>query len=48
MTVFALDDDRVAIRDMARAFADERLAPNALEWDEKKHLVPSHSVLKLA
>jgi len=36
MFAFALDEDRVAIRDMARTFADERLAPRALEWDEKK------------
>jgi butyryl-CoA dehydrogenase len=37
MAVFSLDSDRIAIRDMARAFADERIAPHALEWDEKKH-----------
>jgi alkylation response protein AidB-like acyl-CoA dehydrogenase len=37
MSRFALDEDRIAIRDMARAFADERLAPRALEWDETKH-----------
>jgi len=37
MSAFALDDDRIAIRDMARAFADEKLAPRAVEWDEKKH-----------
>ena len=37
MPAFSLDDDRVAIRDMARAFADEKIAPHALEWDEKKH-----------
>ena len=37
MPAFSLDDDRIAIRDMARAFADERIAPHALEWDEKKH-----------
>jgi alkylation response protein AidB-like acyl-CoA dehydrogenase len=34
---FALTDDQIAIRDMARAFAAEKLAPNALEWDEKRH-----------
>ena len=37
MPEFALDSDRIAIRDMARAFADEQIAPHALEWDEKKH-----------
>jgi alkylation response protein AidB-like acyl-CoA dehydrogenase len=34
---FALDEDRVAIRDMARAFANEKLAPHAIERDESKH-----------
>jgi len=37
MPEFALDEDRIAIRDMARAFANEKLAPHAVEWDEKKH-----------
>ncbi|WP_194817613.1 acyl-CoA dehydrogenase family protein [Nocardia sp. XZ_19_385] len=35
--MFELDDDEKAIRDTARGFADEFLAPNALEWDEQKH-----------
>ncbi|MBF6168159.1 isobutyryl-CoA dehydrogenase [Streptomyces gardneri] len=35
--MFTLDDDEKAIRDTARGFADEFLAPNALEWDEQKH-----------
>jgi alkylation response protein AidB-like acyl-CoA dehydrogenase len=35
--MFALNDDHLAIRDMARNFADERLAPNALEWDRAEH-----------
>ncbi|WP_067860459.1 acyl-CoA dehydrogenase family protein [Nocardia shimofusensis] len=35
--MFTLDEDERAIRDTAREFADEFLAPNALEWDEKKH-----------
>ncbi|WP_433680677.1 acyl-CoA dehydrogenase family protein [Nocardia sp. CA-119907] len=35
--MFALDDDERAITAMARDFADEYLAPNALEWDEQKH-----------
>ena len=34
---FDLSEDQVAIRDMARDFAAEKLAPHALEWDEKKH-----------
>ncbi len=37
MQEFALDADRLAIRDMARAFADEKIAPHALEWDQAKH-----------
>ncbi|WP_227998771.1 acyl-CoA dehydrogenase family protein [Nocardia australiensis] len=35
--MFTLDDDERAIADTARSFADELLAPNALEWDEQKH-----------
>lgn len=35
--MFILDEDEQAIRDTARGFADEFLAPNALEWDEQKH-----------
>ena len=34
---FSLDADQIAIRDMARAFADEHFAPNAIAWDEAKH-----------
>jgi alkylation response protein AidB-like acyl-CoA dehydrogenase len=34
---FALDEEQIAVRDMARAFADGVLAPNALAWDEAKH-----------
>ena len=34
---FDLTEDRIAIRDMARAFAAEKIAPHAAEWDEKKH-----------
>ena len=37
MTLFALPDDQIAIRDMARAFAAESLAPKAVEWDQEKH-----------
>src|SRR5204862_7865943 len=34
---FALNDDQVAVRDMAREFAAEKIAPHALRWDEEKH-----------
>jgi alkylation response protein AidB-like acyl-CoA dehydrogenase len=34
---FALTGEQIAIRDMARAFAADRLAPKAIEWDQKKH-----------
>jgi alkylation response protein AidB-like acyl-CoA dehydrogenase len=37
MTAFALTPDHVAIRDMAREFAAEKLAPHAVDWDEQKH-----------
>lgn len=37
MSDFGLDEDRRAIRDMARSFADEKIAPHALEWDEARH-----------
>ncbi|APE33540.1 acyl-CoA dehydrogenase [Nocardia mangyaensis] len=35
--MFTLNDDERAIGATARQFADEFLAPNALEWDERKH-----------
>jgi alkylation response protein AidB-like acyl-CoA dehydrogenase len=34
---FDLTADQHAIRDMARAFAAEHIAPRALAWDEQKH-----------
>jgi alkylation response protein AidB-like acyl-CoA dehydrogenase len=34
---FSLNAEQVAVRDMARAFADDVFAPNALAWDEAKH-----------
>jgi alkylation response protein AidB-like acyl-CoA dehydrogenase len=34
---FALDEEQTAIRDMAREFAAEKIAPFALKWDEDKH-----------
>jgi alkylation response protein AidB-like acyl-CoA dehydrogenase len=35
---FHLDDDQREIAAMARQFADERIAPHAVEWDEQHHL----------
>ena len=35
--MFTLTDDDRAIRDTARDFAAEYLAPNAVEWDQTKH-----------
>jgi alkylation response protein AidB-like acyl-CoA dehydrogenase len=37
MTQFALNEDQLAIQEMARAFAAENLAPHAVEWDQAKH-----------
>lgn len=34
---FALSDEQQAIHDMARSFADENIAPKAIEWDETGH-----------
>ncbi len=34
---FALNEDQIAVRDMARTFAAEKIAPFALKWDEDKH-----------
>src|SRR6201993_245350 len=34
---FTLNEDQIAIRDMARDFAAEKIAPHALRWDEEKH-----------
>jgi len=34
---FALTEDQTLIRDMARKFAEDRLKPNAAQWDEEKH-----------
>ncbi|CAA9332108.1 MAG: Branched-chain acyl-CoA dehydrogenase [uncultured Microvirga sp.] len=37
MTPFALTDDQLAIRETAQSFAAEKLAPNAVRWDEERH-----------
>jgi len=34
---FALNEDQIAVRDMARSFAAEKIAPHALRWDEEKY-----------
>ncbi len=34
---FSLDADQIALRDMARSFADEVFAPNAIAWDERRY-----------
>ena len=34
---FALGEDQIAVRDMARSFAAEVFAPHAVAWDEAKH-----------
>jgi alkylation response protein AidB-like acyl-CoA dehydrogenase len=34
---FTLDEDQIAVRDMARHFADEKIAPHSVRWDEEKH-----------
>ena len=35
--LFGLSEEHVALRETARAFAAERLAPHALDWDARKH-----------
>src|SRR6201991_4873002 len=37
MDYFGLDDDERVIAETAAAFAEKRLAPYALEWDESHH-----------
>jgi alkylation response protein AidB-like acyl-CoA dehydrogenase len=37
MQFFGLDDDERVIAETAAAFAEKRLAPNALEWDKTHH-----------
>lgn len=32
-----LTEDQLAIQAMAREFADEKIAPHAIDWDERKH-----------
>jgi alkylation response protein AidB-like acyl-CoA dehydrogenase len=35
--LYSLPTEQVAIRDMARDFAAEKIAPHALKWDEERH-----------
>ncbi len=35
--LYALPPEQVAVRDMARDFADAKIAPHALDWDRDKH-----------
>src|SRR5271165_1542845 len=35
--MFTLTPHHLAVRDMAKSFADQRIAPNALGWDETEH-----------
>src|SRR5262249_59740912 len=34
---FTLNEDQIAVHDMARDFAAEKIAPHAVRWDEEKH-----------
>ena len=34
--LFALNDDQVAVREMARDFSREKIASHAIKWDEEK------------
>ena len=44
---FDLNEDQRAIREMAQSFAQEQLAPRAIEWDQEKHF-PSDVLRKAA
>ncbi len=35
--LYTLPEDQIAIRDMARDFAEQKIAPHALDWDRDKH-----------
>jgi hypothetical protein len=37
MSLFALNEDQCAVQQTARSFADERIAPHAIDWDQAKH-----------
>lgn len=44
---FSLNEERTAIRDMVREFAEQEMAPHAAEWDEK-HIFPVETLRKAA
>jgi alkylation response protein AidB-like acyl-CoA dehydrogenase len=44
---FELDDEQVAIKEMATSFADEHLAPYAVKWDQEKFF-PVATLIKAA
>jgi alkylation response protein AidB-like acyl-CoA dehydrogenase len=44
---FSLNEERTAIRDMVREFAEQEMAPHAAEWDEK-HIFPVATLRKAA
>ena len=35
---FSLSEEQAAIFDMARSYANEKIAPNALDWEEREHM----------
>ncbi|MGE2730039.1 isobutyryl-CoA dehydrogenase [Mycolicibacterium vaccae] len=47
MDYFGLDEDERVIAETAAAFAEKRLAPHALEWDETHHF-PTHVLREAA
>ena len=42
-----LTEEQIAIQDMARNFAAEQLAPNAMKWDEEK-IFPTDTLREMA
>ncbi len=38
---FELNEDQRAVQAMADAFAADRVAPNALDWDRNRHFPPT-------
>ena len=35
---FSLNEDQLAIQEMSRSFADDQIAPHAVEWDQRAYL----------
>ena len=44
---FCINNEQIAMRDLARQFADDEIAPYASEWDEK-HIFPIETLRKAA